>query len=65
MPDVLLKTVDMIVRAMVPPNVKATLVTEITVEMWSGKKPMACRLPTMSQKQEAYEGRKEESTYQA
>ncbi len=45
MPDVLLKTVDIIVRAMVPPNVEATAITGITVAIYSGKKPTECKLP--------------------
>lgn len=49
MPEVLLKTVDIIVRAIVPPNVVATAITEITVEMCPGKKPIEWRLPAMNQ----------------
>lgn len=41
MPDVLLKTVAMIVKANVPPNGRATAIRESTVAMWEGKKPIA------------------------
>ncbi len=40
MPDVLLKTVDMIVRAIVPPKVVQTPVIETTLEMCFGKNPI-------------------------
>lgn len=42
-PEVLLNTVAMMVRASVPPKGNATAMSETTVAMCSGKKPMTCR----------------------
>ncbi len=48
MPDVLLNTVDMMVKASVPPKGSATAISEMTVAILLGKKPTACREPESS-----------------
>lgn len=42
-PEVLLNTVAMMVKASVPPKGRATAMSDTTVAMCSGKKPMTCR----------------------